>query len=98
VDEPINDPKLHLKVNFFNFILDIAINRITEKFEKSKEHNDIFLFLYEIEKIKIMTCDEHYADLRLVLTDSDSADINGIEIADKSTVLTIMVQSNLSPI
>lgn len=58
VVEPINDPKLHLKVNFFNFILDVAINRITERFEQLKEHNDIFLFLYEIEKIKIMKRDE----------------------------------------
>ncbi|KAF0685712.1 zinc finger MYM-type protein 1-like, partial [Aphis craccivora] len=101
VDEPINDPKLHLKVNFFNYILDVAINRVTERFEQLKEHNDIFLFLYEIEKIKIMTRNElikHCADLQLVLTDGDSADINGIEMADELTVLTTMVQSNLSPI
>jgi len=41
---------------------------------------------------------KHCADLQLVLTDRDSADINGIEMADELTVLTTMVQSNLSPI
>ncbi|KAL4107587.1 hypothetical protein QTP88_017912 [Uroleucon formosanum] len=95
----INDPKLHLKVNFSNFSLDVANNRITERFEQLKEHNDIFLFLYEIKKIKIMTRDElikYCADLQLVLTDGDSADINGIEMADELIVLTTMVQSNLS--
>jgi hypothetical protein len=58
VDEPINDSKLNLKVYFFNFILDVAINCITEIFEQLKEHNDIFLFSYEIEKFKIMTRNE----------------------------------------
>lgn len=41
---------------------------------------------------------KHCADLQLVLTDGDSADINGIEMADELTVLTTIVQSNLSPI
>jgi len=41
---------------------------------------------------------KHCADLQLVLTDDDSVDINEIEMADELTVLTTMVQSNLSPI
>jgi hypothetical protein len=50
VDELINDPKLYLKVNFFNFILDVAIYRVDKMFEQVKKHSYIFLCLYEIEK------------------------------------------------
>lgn len=39
---------------------------------------------------------KHCADLQLVLTDGDFADINRIEMADELTVLTTMVQSNVS--
>jgi hypothetical protein len=41
---------------------------------------------------------KHCANLQLVLTDDDSADINGMKMADELTVLTTKVQSNLSPI
>lgn len=100
-DDPIIDPKVHFKVNFYNNILDIAINSINDRFEQLKEHSDYFLFLYDINKLKNMTYEEllnHCKDLQLFLTDGDSADINGVEMADELRAIIPMVESNLSPI
>lgn len=72
VDEPVNDPKNHYKVNFFNYILDFAVNSTNERFEQLKEHSDNFLFLYDIQKIKYIKYEElmkRCKDLQLLLTD-----------------------------
>jgi len=101
MDEPIIDPKINFKVKFFNNIFDIAINSINDRFEQIKEHSDYFSFLYDINKLEDMTYDNllnHCKDLQLFLTDRDSADINGIEMADELRVIIPMVESNLSPI
>lgn len=44
MDEPKNNPKLFLEVNFLNYIFNVVINHITERFEQLKEHIDTFLF------------------------------------------------------
>lgn len=101
VDEPIIDPKTHFKVNFFYYILDVAINSINERFEQLKEHSDYFLFLYDISKLKCMPHEDllkHCNDLQLLLTDGDSVDINGLEIADELKSLIPMNESNLTPV
>lgn len=53
MDESIDDLKLHLEVNFLNYFLDSAVNRVTKRFKQLKEHTNLFLFLYEIVKSKI---------------------------------------------
>jgi len=102
MDEPIIDPKINFKVDFFNNIFDIAINCINDRFEHIKEHSDYFSFLYDINKLKDMTYDNrlnHCKDLQLFLTiQGDSADINGLEMEDELRVIIPMVESNLSPI
>ncbi|XP_025424987.1 uncharacterized protein LOC112693927 [Sipha flava] len=40
----------------------------------------------------------HCKDFQLFLTDGNSADINGLEMADELKVIIPMVESNLSPI
>lgn len=75
-----------MKVNFFSYIFNVAINLNTERFEQSKEHIDTFLLFYEIEKIKGMTYDEfitHCVDLQLVIMVGDCVDINELNMADE---------------
>lgn len=52
VDSPINDPVMRFKVNFFNKVLDTAIQSITERFAQLSEHSNLFAFLYNISEIK----------------------------------------------
>jgi len=82
-DNPINDPEMHFKVNFFNQVLDTGIQSIIERFGKLSEHNSLFSFLYNITLIE----DEnellkHCKDLQLSLTSDDglNTDINSIEL------------------
>lgn len=73
--------KIHFKVNFFHYILDITINSINGRFELLKQHSDYFLFLYDISKLTYMH-DEHLKkkknDLQLLLTNEGSVDINSL--------------------
>lgn len=83
VDSPINDPVMCFKVNFFNQVLDTAIQSITERFAQLSEHSNLFAFLYNISEIKEE--DEllkHCKDLQLALTYNDSltTDINAVEL------------------
>lgn len=51
-DNPINDPEIHFKVNFFYQVLDTGIQSIIERFDKLSEHNGLFSFLYNISIIE----------------------------------------------
>eukprot|EP00102_Acyrthosiphon_pisum_P024295 XP_016661505.1 PREDICTED: uncharacterized protein LOC107884279 [Acyrthosiphon pisum] len=72
-DDPIIDSKQRFKVEFFNAILDRAIQSINERFLQLSEHANLFSFLYDISKVKnsdeLMT---HCKDLQLALASDDS--------------------------
>lgn len=82
-DEPINDPKQSFKINFFNQILDTAIQSINDRFSQLTDHSDLFSFLYNITVISDF--DElmkNCKDLQIALTSSDglSSDIVAVEL------------------
>lgn len=89
-DDPIIDSKQRFKVNFFNAILDRAIQSINERFLQLSEHANLFSFLYDISKIKnsdeLMT---HCKDLQLALASDDglTSDIDAVELYDEITAL-----------
>ncbi|KAL4152652.1 hypothetical protein QTP88_000485 [Uroleucon formosanum] len=89
-DDPIIDSKQRFKVEFFNAILDRAIQLINERFLQLSEHANLFSFLYDISKIK--NSDElitYCKDLQLALASDNSltSDINAVELYDEITVL-----------
>lgn len=89
-DDPIIDSKQNFKVNFFNAILDRAIQSINERFLQLSEHANLFSFLYNISKIQnadeLMT---NCKDLQLALASDDgsTSDINAVELQDEITAL-----------
>lgn len=48
-DEPIRDAKQKFKIEFFNYIIDVALNSLEERFNQLSSHSDVFKFLYDIE-------------------------------------------------
>lgn len=78
---------MRFKVNFFNQVLDTAIQSITERFAQLSEHRNLFSFLYNISIIKEE--DEllkHCKDLQLALTSNDglTTDISAVELHQKN--------------
>ncbi|XP_065684007.1 zinc finger MYM-type protein 1-like [Hydra vulgaris] len=51
VDEPLTEEK-KFKINFFNYILDITLNSLNERFTLLETHSKKFQFLYDILKLK----------------------------------------------
>ncbi|KAK4876837.1 hypothetical protein RN001_009343 [Aquatica leii] len=52
-DEPLSE-ETKFKINFFNYILDITINSLNERFTLLNTHSSHFQFLYDIFRIKDM--------------------------------------------
>lgn len=50
-DEPIHNTEQSFKINFFNRILDTALQSINDRFSQLAEHSDLFSFLYNISII-----------------------------------------------
>lgn len=73
---------------------------MNDRFEQLKEHNNNFSFLYNMKKFKKCSHEEllkHCKDLHILLTDGDSTNINGIEMADELKSVSAMVDDNLTP-
>ncbi|XP_004205865.3 uncharacterized protein LOC101239811 [Hydra vulgaris] len=50
-DEPILDPKTELRVNFFNQVVDKALQSLQPRFMQLKEHHKLFGFLYNFQNM-----------------------------------------------
>jgi hypothetical protein len=100
-NESVIDPKQQFKINSLNyFTLNVAINSVNDSFEQIKEHNNNLSFFYNLKKLKNLTHEntlKHYKDLQILLTDGDSTDINGIEMAFELKSVSAMVDDNLTP-
>lgn len=99
-DEPIVDPKQKYKIAVFFHIMDTAINSLELRFCQISEHNNYFAFLYNIYSLRDMPKDEllkHCKKLENILTDKDSSDINGLELADELSVLCTLLDKIMSP-
>ncbi|KAK4885651.1 hypothetical protein RN001_001922 [Aquatica leii] len=69
-DEPLSE-ETKFKIHFFNYILDITINSLNERFTLLNTHSSHFQFLYDIFRIKDMndnTLTNYCTSLQSVLT------------------------------
>lgn len=99
-DEPILDPEKKFKVEFYFKVVDKAIISISERFEQIQEHNNDFLFLYNIEKShkndsQLKTdCDS----LEKKLTNGNISDISGDDLYREIKILkTLLTEEEISP-
>ena len=101
-DDPILDPEKNFRVNFFNQILDTAIQSVNDRFIQLTSHSDFFGFLYDIKKLE--TCDKkevfkYCIDLQSALTSENeySADIDATELCDEVFALARRINEKSSP-
>lgn len=89
-DDPIMAPEHNFKVNFFNQIVDTALQAINERFIQLSEHNQLFGFLYNIGLLNLQTGDllKQCKELQLALTSCDGqSDVNAIELCEEIIAL-----------
>ena len=87
--EPISDPKTEFRVNFFNEVVDKALQSLQPRFMQLKEHHNLFGFLYtflNMTKDDIRKCS---ADLEIALTDisKQSKDIDGYMLSEEMEII-----------
>ncbi|GFY01039.1 uncharacterized protein TNCV_1364441 [Trichonephila clavipes] len=85
-DDPIEDTTLKYKAEFYFFTLDKAINAVESRFDLISTHSNYFQLLCNICDLKdTLQNDElkYCKDLKAVLTDGNSSDINALELADE---------------
>ncbi|KAL3888791.1 hypothetical protein ACJMK2_001152 [Sinanodonta woodiana] len=96
-DAPISDPKTEFRVNFFNQVVDKAMQSLQPRFRQLKEHYDLFGFLYcflNMTKDNIRKC---AADLEIALTDVPK-DINGYMLSEEiETIKPILPAQQQKP-
>lgn len=99
-DEPIQSPELNFKVNFYFFILDIAISKLDERFKDFEKHNDSFGFLNNLGAITKNEIMGYCKNLQIKLTDSETGniDISAIDLCNEIDTLSIHIidKNNMS--
>lgn len=100
IDEPIIEPRQKYKIEVFFHIMDTAINSLELRFSQISEHSKHFAFLYNIYALRELPKDkllEHCKNLEAILTHENSSDINALELYEELSVLSMFLNSNLSP-
>lgn len=87
-DEPIVDPKQKFKVEFFYYLLDIAVNALDERFQQMTALNARFHFLYHLNDADVTL--EQCKDLQEALSDGDNSDIDANDIFNEIAVYRSM--------
>ncbi|XP_065642806.1 52 kDa repressor of the inhibitor of the protein kinase-like [Hydra vulgaris] len=81
-DEPILDPKTEFRVNFFNQVVDKALQSLQPRLMQLKEHHKLFGFLYTFQNMFKEDLRKHSADLEIALTDI-TKDIEGFMLSEE---------------
>lgn len=84
--------------NFFTYILDVAINAVSERFDALEKHNAIFEFLYNFSNFEenrqngnlLKSCKQ----LQNKLSNGEKSDIDGDELFTEMTVVANLVKNH----
>ncbi|GFU78695.1 uncharacterized protein TNCV_2303061 [Trichonephila clavipes] len=85
-DDPMENPTLKYKVEFYFFTLDKAINALESRFDLISTHSNYFQFFNSICDLKETPENDelkYCKDLETVLTDGNSSDINALDLLDE---------------
>ena len=100
-DEAITDPKTKFRIEFFNVIVDTAINSLTERFEQLQHHSSYFKFLYDIKALNtysesdLLKCCKN---LETVLTSNNTFDIESIDLCCELQSLCTILDCTSGPL
>lgn len=99
-DDPIEDPKLKFKIEFYFFTIDQATNALESRFSLMSTHSNYFQFLYNIHDLKDVSKEviiKHCKDLEIMLTDGELVDISALDLADEISAVSALLGEKKSP-
>lgn len=82
-DESITDARQKFKVEFFNYIIDVALNSLEERFNQLNCHSHAFKFLYNINTSDVTLNQCKTLESKLYNKNTNYSDINAIKLFDK---------------
>nr|XP_047141266.1 uncharacterized protein LOC101239105 [Hydra vulgaris] len=100
VDEPLTEEK-KFKINFFNYILDITLNSLNERFTLLETHSKKFQFLYDILKLKDIddkTLENYCSSLEFILSVKNETDINANDLREELRDVSRMLPYSTKPL
>nr|XP_047141057.1 uncharacterized protein LOC101238661 [Hydra vulgaris] len=100
VDEPLTEEK-KFKINFFNYILDITLNSLNERFTLLETHSKKFQFLYDILKLKDIddkTLESYCSSLEFILSVENKTDINANDLREELRDVSRMLPYSTKPL
>jgi hypothetical protein len=99
-DYPLYNPKKKFEVDFFNTVIDTAINSLQDRFIQLNNHWYNFGFLYDINILRSWEHEiilKHCKDLEILLSSNDTSDNNAIELFEEIKLFCLLAKSNSSP-
>lgn len=96
----IIDPEENFRQNFFSFVMEVALNSITERFEALKNHSEIFSLLYDFQNMEenarngnlLQSCKR----LESALSHNGSSDIDGDDLFTELSLVPSLVKSQIT--
>jgi len=99
-NSPLHNPEKKFEVDFFNTVIDTAINSLQDRFIQLNNHCSNFGFLYDISILKSWehkTILKHCKDLGILLSSNDTSDIDVFELFEEIKLFCQLAESNSSP-
>lgn len=96
----LHNPEKKFEVDFFNSVIDTALNSLQDRFIQLNNHCSNFCFLYDINILKSWeheTILKHCKDLGILLSSNDTSDIDIFELFEKIELFRQLSESSSSP-
>ena len=97
VDEQLTEENT-FKINFFNYILDVTINSLNERFTILETHWKQFQFLYDIFKRKDLDDKTLENYLQSILSVDNESDINTNDLLEELRDVSQMLPYSMEPL
>lgn len=97
-DDGVQNPEEDFKISYFLVLVDGATGAITKRFDQITNFNNIFGFLYNIGKLRVIPNTEIlkcYQDLQIHLTDNETKDLNGCDLYEELLIFRHLIDENM---
>ena len=95
-DEVTQSIEESFRIDYFTYIIDQAISSLKNRFEQLQKYENIFGFLFNLEKLKSLTNDslkQYCLDLECFLKHENFSDIDGLDLFLELNVLKEILQT-----